>query len=94
MTTDRIEEIDELRKRLAEIGKDLNDLEEGDERRADLIDEEHRLEARLQQLSDDSVSDNEGVAERLVDEEGANADEIPKLPDETETPHDEEPVEG
>jgi hypothetical protein len=94
MTTDRIETMDELRKRLAEIGKELDDLEEGDAKRADLIDEEHRLESRMQKLSDDSVSDNEGVAERLVEEEGASADEIPKLPDETEEPGDEDPADS
>lgn len=92
MTTERIEEMDELRKRLAEIGKELDDLagDEGKARRAELIAEEHRLEARLQHLVDDSVSENEGAAERLVEEEGADADDIPKLPDEPDE-DDEDP---
>jgi hypothetical protein len=54
------------------------------------MEEEHRVESRLQQLTDDSVAENEGPAERLVDEEAANADQIPKLPDEA----DEEAYDG
>lgn len=86
MSLQLTEEMDQTRKRLAEISKELDGLTEGHHgpRRAALIDEEHRLEARLQQLADDSVSENEGAAEQLVDEQGANADEIPKLPDETD----------
>jgi predicted nuclease with TOPRIM domain len=75
-------EMEQVRARLAEIARELEDLEERSPRRAELIEEEHRLQTRLQQLTDDSVSENEGAAEKLVDEEGASADEMPKLPDE------------
>lgn len=91
MTPKLTEQMDRVRKRLAEVAKDLDDLVEDDgSRRSELIEEEHRLQARLQHLADDSVSENEGAAERLVDEEGANADEIPKLPDESEESDDPE----
>lgn len=74
-----VEEVRSLERRLAELQKLLADgppPENADEMKR----EEHRLESRLQEISDETAEEGEGLAETLVKGEGANADEFPELP--------------
>lgn len=70
--TDRLEEIERQRFALGSL-EDPDSIEE-------LIEEEHRLQALLQDLADRATEDGEGIAEELVKAEGSNADEVPDLP--------------
>ncbi|REK23980.1 MAG: hypothetical protein DWQ40_01690 [Actinobacteria bacterium] len=82
-TDETVSEIEEIRERLAAIQRRTQVEDLPSDRREELVDQEHRLEARLRQLSDEVVEKESGLAEDLVDEEGADADEFPALPDET-----------
>ena len=80
-TSTRSNELKELRERLAEISKQL-DNEQHPSKRESLINEEQRALAQIRDLSDETLEVDDALAKRLVDEQGANADEIPILPDE------------
>lgn len=76
-----IKEIEDIQTRLDEIADEREDLpEDADSRREELLDEEHRLEARLTDLEDEVVESDTGVAEEKV---AAQTDitRSPKLPE-------------
>lgn len=76
------EETRRLRDRLLEIGRESQRDDLTIARANELVEEERQLEARLRALSDEILDDDAGLAETLVKDEGANADEFPRLPDE------------
>lgn len=80
------ERLEEIEQRLEEIEAAIDESGEprGSRRIEDLVAEAHRLERALEQISDQSAQESEGLAEALVKEQGANADEIPDLPQESE----------
>lgn len=69
---ERLEEIEKQREAInSDPGIHLNDR---------LIEEEHQLQTLLQQLTDQLIQEDEGLAEQMVKAEAATADEIPDLP--------------
>lgn len=80
MTISPADEIEYITKRLTEIERLAGTVNLTDDRRDELVDEERRLEARLRELADKVLDQDTGLAEQLIKEEGANADEFPELP--------------
>jgi len=80
-----IAEIDDIRTRLGEIAEEReHPSDDSDSQRKELLEEEHRLEARLTELEDEVADSETGVAE---EEAAAHTDltRSPKLP---ETPEE------
>lgn len=78
-------QIEEIRRRLAEIDDEREHLAaEETERRDELLDEEHKLETRLAELEDQAVDDEAGEAEKGA---AAQTDltRTPKLPENDES---------
>jgi hypothetical protein len=75
------EEIKAVRDRITEIERERLTLAEADsERRAELHDEEHDLEARLADLVETATGDGEGEAEKKAAEH-TDLTRSPRLPD-------------
>lgn len=73
-----------IRNRLAEIEKERADSAANDfAKKAELLDEQHTLEARLGELQDEAAREGVGIAQK---EAGAASDyeSVPDVPDETE----------
>lgn len=82
MSTETLsEEIARIESRLEEI-ESQHETEQSESEHSDLVEEEHRLQTRLQELTDQAAESGEGLAEEMVKSDGANADEIPRLPSE------------
>lgn len=82
MSTETLsEEIARIESRLEEI-ESQHETEQSESEHSDLVEEEHRLQTRLQELMDQAAESGEGLAEEMVKSDGANADEIPRLPSE------------
>jgi len=79
-----ITEIDDIRTRLGEIAEEReHPSDDSDSQRSELLEEEHRLEARLTELEDEVADSDTGVAE----EEAATHTDLtrsPKLPENPE----------
>jgi predicted nucleic acid-binding Zn-ribbon protein len=71
-----------VRERLAEIEEERAELQSDDfSRKAELLDEEHTLEARLAELRSEASESGVGIAEREA--AGASSYErVPEIPDE------------
>lgn len=82
MSTETLsEEITRIESRLEEI-ESQHEAAQSESEHSDLVEEEHRLQTRLQELTDHAAQSGEGLAEAMVKSDGANADEIPRLPSE------------
>ncbi len=82
MSTETLsEEIARIESRLEEI-ESQHETEQSESEHSDLVEEEHRLQTRHQELTDQAAESGEGLAEEMVKSDGANADEIPRLPSE------------
>jgi len=75
------DELERIRQRLIEIEKERQDLPAEDETRKKLKNEEHRLETRLAELSDDSARSDEALAQKRAADQ-ARLDHTPNLPEE------------
>lgn len=79
-----IKEIDDIKKRLAEIADEREDLPTESETRSEqLLAEEHRLENRLTELEDQIVEEEKGVAAEEVSKQ-TDITKPPKLPEDPE----------
>jgi hypothetical protein len=79
-----LKEIEGIQMRLGEIANERDRLpDDADRRRQELLDEEHRLEARLIELEDEVATSDRGAAE---EEAAAQTDltRSPKLPTDAE----------
>lgn len=78
------EEIEEIRARLSEITDEREHLpDDADARREELLEEEHRLEARLTSLEDELAKETSGEAEEKAAKQ-TNLTEPPQLPEDPE----------
>jgi predicted nuclease with TOPRIM domain len=75
------DELERIRQRLIEIEKERRDLPAEDETTKKLQDEEHRLETRLAELSDDSARTDEALAQKGAADQ-VHLDHAPKLREE------------
>lgn len=79
-----IEEIEDIRTRLSEITHERGHLPDAaDARRQGLLEEEHRLEARLTTLEDEAAEEESGVAEEKASNQ-TDLTHAPKLPEDPE----------
>lgn len=79
-----ISEIEEIQARLGEIADDREHLPEGsEERREDLLAEEHRLETRLALLEDEVVEKDSGEAQEEASKQ-TDLTRSPQLPEGSE----------